>query len=57
MADTDAPMVTITVRASAIDHALRCLDALADETSREPQRYREWYSDAAEEIRRALHAD
>lgn len=50
-------MVTITVKASAIDHALNCLDTLAAPNSNEPQRYKDWFAEAADEIRSALHAN
>ena len=48
----DSDLVTVTVSERTVEAALNCLDACAED-DREPERYREWYREAAAELRRA----
>jgi len=48
--NVDEGRLTVTLSRRTIEAALNCLDACASD-EREPDRYRDWYANAAVEIR------
>lgn len=55
LARTDGASISLVLDASKLELALNALDALAED-DREPERYRQWYADAAADIRRQTEA-